>query len=144
MFMVYANNQQSIRGRTRLQKMLFLLQQKYKKCNFQYDFYPHDYGPYSSTLQSDIDDLVIDDYLDEIEFPLSSGRVGYNYSITKRGKSLVKTALNYEKTKEHQFDKIYNTCEEIKQYVNETNLDELLNNIYTKYPAYAKYSIYEF
>lgn len=142
--MVYANNQKAIRGRTRLQKMLFLLQQKYKKCNFQYDFYPHDYGPYSSTLQSDIDDLVIDDYLNEIEFPLASGKVGYNYSITAKGKSLVQIALKHQKTKALQLDKIYASCEEIKQYVNDTNLDELLNNIYTKYPEYAKFSIYEF
>jgi uncharacterized protein YwgA len=46
-----------IRGRTRFQKLVFLLQEKYH-IDFGYNFIPYYYGPYSRKLQMEIDWLA--------------------------------------------------------------------------------------
>jgi uncharacterized protein YwgA len=52
-----------IEGRTKFQKLIFIL--KCKKMDFEFNFTYYYYGPYSSTLQLTIDDLVDEAFLDE-------------------------------------------------------------------------------
>lgn len=54
--LVILHKLREIRGRTRFQKIVFLL--KEKDCiNFRYNFIPYYYGPYSYDLQFDINIL---------------------------------------------------------------------------------------
>lgn len=144
LFLAYAGEQDPIEGRTRLQKMLFLLQQSCKDCNFQYKFNAYDYGPYSSTLQSDLDMLIDDEYLKEDSIPTIDGKLKYRYSITEKGARLVEGLLKDRKHPELRLAEMYDNCEKLKNAVNHLNLNELLKDIYTKYPEYAKFSIFKF
>ncbi len=139
LFFAHVNEQEPIEGRTRLQKMLFLLSQEYSETSFQYRFYPFDYGPYSSTLQSDLDMLIENNFLDEKLGSNLSDRRKYRYSIMVKGTRIVERALDLGR-----FLKMYESCGAIKNHANHMNLDDLLAEIYSKYPYYAKSSIYQF
>lgn len=52
----------TIKGRTRLQKLLFLLKNK-NQLDIDYNFIPYHYGPYSQDLQLDINLLEAADYI---------------------------------------------------------------------------------
>jgi len=52
-----------IEGRTKFQKLVYIL--KCKKLEFHFDFIYYYYGPYSSTLQLTIDELVDENFIDE-------------------------------------------------------------------------------
>lgn len=78
-----------IRGRTRLQKIVFLLEEQ--GINFEYEFKPYLYGPYSATLKNNLSVLVelgmVNEESEEIEF---DGVVHdrYAYSLTEEGRSI--------------------------------------------------------
>ena len=67
-------------GRTRFQKLVFLLQTKYG-INFGYNFIPYFYGPYSKKLQIDIDWLGA-------HRSIKIG-TGYEHSLTSLGHKFV-------------------------------------------------------
>ena len=144
LFFAHSLENEPIEGRTRLQKMLFLLQQEYNSCDFQYQFHAYDYGPYSSTLQFDIDELIQQGLLKESTEGLSNGKLKYKYSITKEGSRLVEGVLKNPKNKKLQLKKIHQSCSQIKSYANRINLNDLLRDVYLRYPSYAKRSVYEF
>jgi len=61
-----------IEGRTRLQKMVFVIQQElsqtedYSEDRF-YEYFAYDYGPFSKELAEDIDEMIDADLLIENE-----------------------------------------------------------------------------
>lgn len=71
---------EELRGRKKLQKMIHLLKSSGVDFPFRYRY--HHYGPYSSQLQSEIDQLVYQDFL--IEKPDNGA---YTYVITAKGKN---------------------------------------------------------
>jgi len=52
----------TIKGRTRLQKLFYLLKNK-NQLDIDYNFIPYHYGPYSQDLQLDINLLEAADYI---------------------------------------------------------------------------------
>ena len=80
--MLTANYFKRIEGRKQFQKAVFLLKEYYK-IEFTYHFIPYLYGPYSSQLQIDIDNLARTGYL-------KASKVGplYYYEITLLGEKL--------------------------------------------------------
>jgi uncharacterized protein YwgA len=79
MLLLTANYFKRIEGRKQFQKAVFLLQE-YHKIEFTYPFIPYLYGPYSSQLQNDIDNLARTGYL-------KASKIGplYYYDITSLG-----------------------------------------------------------
>jgi len=75
-------------GRKRLQKIVFLLKEKYQ-IPFTYVFVPYLYGPYSAQLQKEIDLLSRNDY-----FKVQKINDLYEYEITPLGE---KAAEEFEK-----------------------------------------------
>lgn len=71
-----ANYFRRIEGRKQFQKVVFLLQEQFG-IEFTYPFIPYLYGPYSSQLQNDIDNLARTGYL-------KASKIGslYHYEIT--------------------------------------------------------------
>ena len=125
--------------------MIFLLQQEYHNAvSSNYNFHAYDYGPYSSTLQSDVNELILQTYLREDEEKMPDGRLKYTYQITPRGDRLVRALLRNPKLRKYKLRKIYQLCEEVKGDSNHTNLNDLLKGIYSRYPEYAKFSIFKF
>lgn len=69
----------SIRGRKKLQKMVHLLKQKGLNVHFRYRY--HHFGPYSAELQTKINDMVEQEFLQE-----SPDNGAYKYTLTEKGK----------------------------------------------------------
>jgi len=77
-----------VEGRTRLQKFVYLLKEKYG-VDFSYRFMPYYYGPYSNDMQSDIDMLSLLDLIKVETISLGQGVLLYDHSLTPRGEKVV-------------------------------------------------------
>jgi len=78
-----------LRGRTKLQKLVFLIQDKLARV-LDYDFQKGYYGPYSYKLHSIVDELVTLGFLDEIVETTASGNNMMCYQITDSGQALLR------------------------------------------------------
>ena len=74
-----------IEGRTRLQKMVYILKEK-EKIPFSFKYKPYFYGPYSEELYETIQDLVALNLLKEEIEPKGNGVYQYDYVLTEPGK----------------------------------------------------------
>jgi len=74
----------TIRGRKKLQKMVYILELKGADIPYKYSY--HHYGPYSQQLQEEINFLVRENFLTE-----SKENGIYVYSITSLGKEFKST-----------------------------------------------------
>lgn len=80
-----------IQGRTRLQKIIYLLKTRYG-IPFSFNFRPYYYGPYSDELSNLISFLNALNFTEEIAEFLDIGVIRFNYTITERGKKYVENA----------------------------------------------------
>lgn len=107
----------NIRGRTKLQKIIFILQQL--GYNFEEDYKYHYYGPYSADLQIEVDYLVSQGYLSEQQnnstFLYSIRKKPLNYKENKklRDSSSLITDLNSEQS---QFLEVLSTIFYLHEY----------------------------
>lgn len=142
--LMYVNDGEPIEGRTRLQKMVFLMQKELEKrdqsgaVRLEYDFIPYDYGPFSKELYDDLDAMIDQEFVDDTEEPLRSGKVKYIYEIGNDGEELVDS----EAEKWKDVDAIMQLAQEIKQEYNDMLLSELIEYVYSEYPDYAERSVY--
>ena len=145
LILTFANRGKPVEGRTRFQKMIFLLRQRADFFEEGYDFVPHNYGPYSTELQNDIDDLIRDGFLIMNLKTIEEGKIKYEYAITGGGSAILEKILsNKELDEKFKFSKVLELAEEIKHEVNSKDLTSLLADIYSEYPDFARYSKYEF
>lgn len=75
-----------IRGRKKFQKLVYIL--KHMNYDFKEDYTYHYYGPYSSTLQMEIDSLVQSDLLKENV----DGKT-YKYMITDKAEDITQESI---------------------------------------------------
>ncbi len=142
--LMYANDGEPIEGRTRLQKMVFLMQKELKQrdqsgaVGLEYDFIPYDYGPFSKELYDDLDAMIEQEFVDDTEEPLQSGKVKYIYEIENNGEELVGSESESWK----DVDAIMQLAREIKKNYNDMLLSELIEYVYSEYPEYAERSVY--
>ena len=95
--LVLANTLNQVNGKTRFQKLMFLIQKEaerneIKELDFDYEIYLH--GPFSRELGLIIDDLVDKRYLEEESVETLSGYTKYVYTLTAKGEELVKHAMD--------------------------------------------------
>jgi uncharacterized protein YwgA len=76
----------SLKGRTRFQKTVFLLKEKFD-VPFTFKFRPYYFGPYSEDLTDLISVLEAVGVLDEMPQRLGIDIVRYNYKLTEKGKA---------------------------------------------------------
>lgn len=142
--LMYAENQQPIEGRTRLQKMVFLLQKELENrgktgvVGEQYDFVPYDYGPFSKDLYADLDDMLDDHFVNDEEKLLQSGNVKYIYEIQDQGEDLVES----QSEQWDEVEEIIQVAREIKDEYNDLLLSNLIEYVYSEYPGYAEKSVF--
>ena len=148
LLLAHADDDFPIKGRTRFQKMIFLFQiemsEKYPNRGLDYGYIPYHYGPYSSKLQEDIDELIADEYLQQKAHQDPFGNYFYEYKLTSKGEKLAEDLLTEDKYADHRFMSAYRILKKVKNDANYTDLNKLLKNIYQKHPDYAKFSVYEF
>lgn len=123
----------AVEGITRLQKLVFRTQNDIMNSD-QYEFEPHDYGPFSKELYNDVDNLVEEDYIKCEIKETSNGNRKKVYSITDEGERILERFSGREL--ERRFDEI----RDLKQRDNDKPLLELLSEIYTEHPEMAKNS----
>lgn len=133
-----AIEEDSIEGRTRLQKLLFLIQKRIEqKKNAQlsqsYDFIAYDYGPFAKEIYDDIDTLVRRGLVDEDPKELDDGVIKYDYKLTKKGKQLVESRRLVD-----------DSPQEVDAVVSEfadKELSDIIDYVYSQYPNYAENSV---
>jgi uncharacterized protein YwgA len=146
--LMYAQHEEPIEGRTRLQKMIFLLQQKFEEedgslpISDKYSFTPYDYGPFSQPLYADLDELRGEDADDEklvVERSdtFDRGKVKYRYELTPAGTAFIQDELADDET----FQEILHKAEEIKEEFNHLSLSQVIERVYSEYPEYAENSV---
>ncbi len=113
-----------IDGKTRMQKLVYLAQNKKNDYLFNYMNYLH--GPFSSELSKTIDELKSNGFISEVVSVTPSGYQLYSYSLTKDGKSFlpVLQSINNSFYEWKQIsDKVVSDYAELK-------LDDLLKIVY--------------
>jgi len=135
MALMYSQDQEEIQGRTRFQKMVFLLQQEFEKTEF-YDFEAYDYGPFSKGLYDDLDDLIDRNLVEETREEFDEDKVYYEYKLTDAGRELIERLSDEEKTQD-----IMGLSERLKQEINSEDLSVVLDRVYSEYPKYAENSV---
>lgn len=144
--MAHARGGAPVRGRTRFQKMIFLMREELKGDGRVPDlgFAPFDYGPYSRALQLDIDSLASDGLIGEDRpDPNRTARAVYTYAITDAGREMAGRLLSDPRHRKYGFREAYGKLEEIKREFNDAGLADLLRHVYAKYPEYAALSRYK-
>ena len=123
-----------VEGKTRLQKLVFLVQEE-QKVSLHYRFKPYHRGPLSFGLQKDVNSLVnqgiVIEYVREFTDVSGEIRKRYDYMLSDLGKAY--------------FDKIVfpilsnNVKKGVPKVVerwNGANINDLLDYVHNKYPDY--------
>ncbi len=115
-----ANDGEPVKGKTWLQKEMFLLVHNTKKDEIiqKAQFEPHHYGPYSETIDAELDGLRI----------MGLVEINRTISIKPKGRRLA------SKIREIVSDEFLELVEEIKENLNDLSEDELLAYIYFSFP----------
>lgn len=140
--LLYANEGHQIDGRTRFQKLIFLMQMEGNLDDLEptetYRFEPYDYGPFSSTLYDDLDYLIeeglINDSMEELDE--EEDIVKYEYQLEPEGREFIDDQLP-----DSELERIVNEAERILQEYSDVRLPELIDIVYSRYPDYAENSV---
>lgn len=135
--LLHASEGQDIRGRTRLQKMVFLIQQQFGDTDElpgEYTYIPYDYGPFAKKLYDDLDFLEERDVITENRVTMDD-KVVYYYSL---GPNADEYLSNWSS---NEVDRVLNMAEHIKGDFNDEPLPSLLDYVYSEYPEYAENSV---
>jgi uncharacterized protein YwgA len=140
--LLYADKEHQIDGRTRFQKLIFLMQMEGNLNDLAptdtYRFEPYDYGPFSSTLYDDLDIHIerglIDDSKEELDE--EDDIVKYEYQLEPEGQEFIEEELS-----EGELERIVNEAKRIVREYGDMPLPELIDLVYSKYPDYAENSV---
>ncbi|ATW87035.1 PadR family transcriptional regulator [Halohasta litchfieldiae] len=132
-----------IEGRTRLQKLVFLMEQELEDDSTasldssDYNFIPYDYGPFSKELYDDLDSLEDAGLINMEEEDMADGKVKYSYRLTEEGQSWVQYQLA-----DKSAATAHSLAEDLASEYNGMLLSELIDEVYAEYPEYAKNSVW--
>ena len=119
-------NGESIKGRTKLQKMMYLLSDKIEEIKEQSSYDADNYGPYSEVVDEE------ERYLEQIGVLTSShGEI----ALTETGKEIA------QELSKHEDEKILKVLNEYKKFLNDMTCKELLAYIYSAYPDMTEESV---
>lgn len=125
---------QSVKGITRFQKLVFLLERELLNEEDYYKFRAGQYGPFSRGLYDDIDDLVENEFIEE-EVETTPVGERKTYTLTDKGHRAITNALQREEV-DFQPEELSET---IESYESE-GLRDLLEYVYSEYPEMARNS----
>lgn len=136
--LIAAVSGESIEGRTRLQKLIFLIQKRANKNKNsgipdEYEFVPYDYGPFSKEIYDDIDKLVSRGLVEERPEKLDDGVITYNYTLTDKGREFVR--------ENNLLASAPDELNAVASSFGDSELDDIIDFVYDNYPAYAENSL---
>ena len=119
-------NGESIKGRLKLQKMMYLLSDKIEEIKEQSSYDADNYGPYSEVVDEE------EQYLEQIGVLTSSpGEI----ALTETGKEIA------QEMSKNEDEKILKVLNEYKKFLNDMTGKELLAYIYSAYPDMTEESV---
>jgi uncharacterized protein YwgA len=122
----------------RLQKGMFLFARTDSvPVREQYRFKPYDYGPMSSTIYRDLDELVTEGLLVRHSVP---GKQWSRYAATDRGLAAAQGRLRLLGAEREKVAARH--LYEIKQHVATVSFNELLERVYREHPDMAVNSVF--
>jgi len=113
-----------IKGKIKLQKLLFLVSNVFGDLQDLLMYEPHLYGPYSEVVENVLQSLI------RLEL-IKDSRKGYG--LTEEGKKVFNSL-----TPKKELARVMN---DFKEFLNDLDNDELLAFIYVSYPDYIKESV---
>ena len=119
-----------------MQKSLFLIGENLRPIigpNF-YTFEPHNYGPFSSEIYRDIDELCGEGF---VAVRTVVGREWNEYESTPSGRVVASTIMNRLSVPIQEYIK------NVADWTRRTPFNELLGAIYKVYPQYAVRSVFK-
>ncbi|MCU4975633.1 DUF4065 domain-containing protein [Halobacteria archaeon AArc-m2/3/4] len=140
--LLYADEEQQIDGRTRFQKLIFLMQMEGNLNDLTptetYRFEPYDYGPFSSTLYDDLDNHIERGLIEDSKETLDEEDdiVQYKYHLKPEGREFIE-----ENESGAEFERVVEEAKRIVQEYGDVPLPELIDMVYSKYPDYAENSV---
>lgn len=142
--LAWVGDEEPIDGRTRLQKMVFVMQQELVESGALrgdqlYEFFAYDYGPFSKELAEDIDRMMEDGLIDETDVEYDDdGNLKYIYTLESLGRSVLEKEIGTKGANE-----VIEKARRIKQrYNEELSLPEVIDEVYSEYPEFAENSVY--
>jgi uncharacterized protein len=123
-----------IRGKTRLQKELFLTQKNLRDAGIftYYPFQPYKLGPYSKELYEDIEWMEYEGVLKTEKLDLGEYGICAEFRITDKGRREIET-----KIQEQSLKKAFEIATETKNRFNALNVVELVRLTHELYPDYV-------
>lgn len=123
-----------IRGRTRLQKELFLAQKQLSDEGVRrpYGFRPYIYGPYSRELYNDIEWLKSREIIREKRIPTSDEGIYVEFGLTPNGIKRVEAMI-----RNRRLERTYEVIRVIKQKHNRMDLTQLVELTHRLFPEYV-------
>lgn len=118
-----------IENKMRLHKIVFLISKNHPELEKFADFEAYYYGPYSESIESALDYLVSNGFLEEI----NKGKSRKSYIVTPQGKKIADKLIK-------EFPEVYSEISELYKVIDILTDDELLALVYFSYPEYAKES----
>lgn len=137
---------ESIRGVTKVQKLLFLIEQETEffqsyRDNIDFEFSPYKMGPFSQHVYQELQFLLQLDAIETKDLDRTSPElvhdselVNKEFTITEKG---MKIAIELNSLLEEEYRQ---ELQRLVEDYSDLQLSELLRHIYTEYPAYAEES----
>lgn len=135
LLLLYADNGQPIKGRLRLQKLAFLLQEAVRESRLQissekYTFKPYKFGPFTVDVMDDIYLLKLYGLVD-----IEESNDTEIYKITAQGKKLIDSIITQIP------QRLLLRIERIKREFGRKDDKEILEYVYRNWPEYASKSV---
>lgn len=127
---LYTDQNESIEGATRFQKLVFLAQEEENLKNY-YEFRPDRFGPYSVGLREDLEILEKEEYIERNIETNNFGHAKISYTLTTKGIQEAKHLLNYGN------DSVFDLIQGVKREYNRQSISNLLQYVYNKYDQYV-------
>lgn len=139
--LLYASDDQQIKGRTRLLKLIFLLNEESDLDEEdKYDFRKYDYGPFSKEILDDLEWLEESGAVDIDRKPTFGGSTRYDHELTETGEELVEIITEIDQNTEV----ILEEAQAIVEEHNSKSIRSLLEYVYEEYPEYTENSVYQY
>lgn len=123
-----------IKGKTRLQKEVFLTQKKLRDVGVftYYPFRPYKLGPYSKELYDDIELMEYEGVIEVRKIDLEDKGIYAEFQITDKGKREIEKKIN-----ERKLHKAFEVATEIKKSFNSLDVVKLVKLTHERYPEYV-------
>lgn len=140
--LLYEADRNRIHGRTRLQKLVFLAQQRMESEGIQpYEYIAYDYGPFSKELLDALEKYERKGLIEIDVTQTYDGTDKYIYSLTSKGVKNFEANLEESRDSE-DLETIRRASSEVISRFNKMPISELIDYVYDNHPSYAKNSVY--